>query len=418
MDNILIIIEDFPFHLRDRVASLSREEITSYIIKGLLFDDLVYVNSSHKSIENQESSNVNNLALQMQNLDLKMEQLILNSGGSSFDSNSTVGSSVKGQIGESFVYDELSISPGWEVMSRKTGEGYSGDLIVKTSRYRILVEVKNYGSGRSVPRAEVEKFYRDIDASASFDAALFISLQSPITGILSKNEIFKFEKHESKPVVFLQSDIGELYRVIIGILFRFIEDKLSTRELNRVIDHISQIRDLIETLGTLRTALTEAKKNFNNSIERIVQSIYKVEIKVNDNIRDILGLIDQEEEQRIYKESGAWRWDNITEEISKAFQDSFYIRNLVHKTLVNKIGNIIIQQLSENSKISINKKQNSIFFLDGKYGIKFMKTKSYIMIKPNNLSQIQFSPNMELKSGIITLEIKTDNEKNIIELLK
>ena len=65
----------------------------------------------------------------------------------------------------------------------------------------ICFEAKNYS--RNVQKAEIDKFYRDIDSAANSDVqcAVFVSLK---TGISSRDD-FELEVRNGKPIIFMHS---------------------------------------------------------------------------------------------------------------------------------------------------------------------------------------------------------------------
>lgn len=92
-----------------------------------------------------------------------------------------VSSVAKGQLGEMQV--EEILRKKFQV-TNVSGKARSGDLQIthkfpEIPEIRVLVEVKNYS--RSVPRAELDKFYRDLEIDR-FHAAMFISLNTKIAG--------------------------------------------------------------------------------------------------------------------------------------------------------------------------------------------------------------------------------------------
>jgi len=101
---------------------------------------------------------------------------------SSAEKGQIVSSAEKGQIGEDKV---LSILKSKFTVEKVSDQARSGDIHlihkpVGLPEIRLLIEVKNYK--RDVPKAEVDKFIRDINSDSRLYGAVFISLNTKISG--------------------------------------------------------------------------------------------------------------------------------------------------------------------------------------------------------------------------------------------
>ena len=113
----------------------------------------------------------------------------------------THNSSVRGRDGEEWVYGRLNmIFPKAEIEDTHTQPG-RGDFIIREEGITMMVEAKNYS--RNVQKAEIDKFYRDIDSPANSDiqCAAFVSLK---TGIAGKAD-FELEVRNGVPVLFIHT---------------------------------------------------------------------------------------------------------------------------------------------------------------------------------------------------------------------
>jgi len=108
-------------------------------------------------------------------------------------------STKKGQRGEEHVLSRLNmLFPKADIEDTHATPG-RGDFVVTDNGIVMMIEAKNYT--RNVQKAEVDKFYRDIEspANADFNCAVLVSLRS---GVCCKDD-FSFEMRGEKPVLFV-----------------------------------------------------------------------------------------------------------------------------------------------------------------------------------------------------------------------
>ena len=108
-------------------------------------------------------------------------------------------STLKGQNGEEQIFKQLNLLfPSAEVIDTHN-ESNRGDFIVKLDNIVFMEENKNYTT--NVPKAEIDKFYRDLDNDGNNDiqCAVFVSMSS---GICARDD-FEFEVRNNKPILFL-----------------------------------------------------------------------------------------------------------------------------------------------------------------------------------------------------------------------
>tara|TARA_B100001057_G_scaffold450889_1_gene493361 strand:+ start:1732 stop:2784 length:1053 start_codon:yes stop_codon:yes gene_type:complete len=108
-------------------------------------------------------------------------------------------STKKGNQGEEHVLAQLNIMfPQAEIEDTHATPG-RGDFIVRDEGLVMMVETKNYT--RNVPKAEVDKFFRDLEnpGNEEFQCAVLVSLRS---GVCCRED-FSFEMHGNRPVLFI-----------------------------------------------------------------------------------------------------------------------------------------------------------------------------------------------------------------------
>ncbi len=91
----------------------------------------------------------------------------------------TNNSKKKGDVGEAILEDLLkkAFDCTIEVVAK---QGHEADLMMVRPKGSYLWEVKNYSY--TVPKVELTKFYKDLEAKPDLKGGVFVSLYSPITG--------------------------------------------------------------------------------------------------------------------------------------------------------------------------------------------------------------------------------------------
>ena len=135
-------------------------------------------------------------------------------------------STEKGKHGELFVQGELNkLFPSAEVEDTHA-EPHRGDFIVNHEGLTMMVESKNYK--RNVQKAEIDKFYRDVDSqeNTDYDCALLLSLNS---GICNRAD-FSFEIRNNIPVMFIHNAAMNFQTV--GLAFRFFKAVCGSKDVD------------------------------------------------------------------------------------------------------------------------------------------------------------------------------------------
>ena len=119
-------------------------------------------------------------------------------------------SSRKGNKGEAVVLAHLhQLFPKAEIEDTHSVPG-RGDFVVRDDGLVMMVETKNYA--RNVPKAEVDKFYRDLETPGNeeFQCAVLVSQRS---GVCCRED-FAFEMRGTKPVLFIHK-LEENYESLV-----------------------------------------------------------------------------------------------------------------------------------------------------------------------------------------------------------
>lgn len=131
-------------------------------------------------------------------------------------------SSLKGKDGEGMVYARLNMMfPTADVEDTHTIP-HRGDFILRVDGITVMIETKNYS--RNVQKAEIDKFYSDIDNSSNSDigAAIFVSLH---TGICNKED-FQFEVRNGTPLIFIHNLVNNFDSIKLALsFFKMITDQ-------------------------------------------------------------------------------------------------------------------------------------------------------------------------------------------------
>jgi hypothetical protein len=161
----------------------------------------------------------------------------------------------RGAKGENYVYEILKKKYNcFPINSSK-----ATDLCVELDNNRYLIEVKTYKN--AVPKAELDKFYRDIDI-CGYSGGIFISLLSD-----AKPEI-KYKTYPSisglVSLIFLNTMEEDLIYFAIEVIHR--------QKINGLCDDV--VLTMIESISKLRNDLREnidlLSKKFNSNYQTIL----------------------------------------------------------------------------------------------------------------------------------------------------
>lgn len=163
-------------------------------------------------------------------------------------------STIKGKEGEEYVQGRLNMMfPQAEIEDTHTIP-HRGDFILRQGEFVMMIETKNYT--RNVQKAEVDKFYRDIDNPANSDiqCAVFVSLQ---TGICCKDD-FSFEIRNMIPILFIHRLQDDFTNLILAVkFFKLITDQSGLDLSNK------------EILDGFKNMASSLRRNFNKQRSKL-----------------------------------------------------------------------------------------------------------------------------------------------------
>jgi hypothetical protein len=181
----------------------------------------------------------------------------------------------KGKHGEIYVQGELNkLFPCAEVEDTHA-EPHRGDFIVRNKGLSMMVEAKNYK--RNVQKAEIDKFYADVDnrLNSEYDCAIMLSLSS---GICNRED-FSFEIRNGIPIMFIHNASSNF--TAVSLAFKFFKAISSVgsvdfggRELVDKFKHIAT---------TLRKSITKQKAALDKN--------YAVQLDLINGQQELLELL-------------------------------------------------------------------------------------------------------------------------------
>lgn len=185
-------------------------------------------------------------------------------------------STEKGKHGEMFVLGELNkLFPSAEVEDTHA-EPHRGDFIVNHEGLTMMVESKNYK--RNVQKAEIDKFYRDVDSqeNTDYDCALLLSLNS---GICNRED-FSFEVRNDIPIMYIHNAAANFYAV--GLAFRFFKAVCGATQLDfsakETADKIRHLATAFKKLAVKQKAALDKnyalQLDYINSQQELLTSLF------------------------------------------------------------------------------------------------------------------------------------------------
>lgn len=344
MDATVISVNDLPKHLRDE----SKKDLIFYMELGhQLF---------HKS----------RLAIDPQIVDDC--QFVA--------AKSSASSASIGIAGEKYVEELLRQKCHVESVRSK---GRCGDLIVKrgtnssNGEQLIMIEVKKYGT--TVQYKEIEKFYRDLDANAHFEAGVFISLTSKISGI---SETIQFCTYKQRPVLFLQSNNEILIQTSIDLIFAMV-DHGNVSLLDRLYSKISKLNDQLNQLSLARTHINETRIVLNKQLDKIYETIFVSELQINKTLKSIKKITLKKNETEVH--NGVTLNANSLETIC-ADKTTFFAKNKPHQKLICEIFGLILGNVGSECEFEYVQPFKKTFVVQNILKLKFFKSKTEISTLP------------------------------------
>tara|TARA_A200000113_G_scaffold225284_1_gene245634 strand:+ start:1667 stop:2779 length:1113 start_codon:yes stop_codon:yes gene_type:complete len=190
-------------------------------------------------------------------------------------------SSLKGKDGEGMVYSRLNMMfPTADVEDTHTIP-HRGDFILRVEGMTVMIETKNYS--RNVQKAEIDKFYSDIDnpANSDIEAAVFVSLH---TGICNRDD-FQFEVRNGTPLIFIHNLVNNFDSIKLALsFFKMISDQGK-------IDFSHK-----ETIDAFKNLASGIKRNFQKqktTLDRYYTSQMELITLQQSNISELYGVVKQ-----------------------------------------------------------------------------------------------------------------------------
>ena len=163
-------------------------------------------------------------------------------------------STLKGQDGENMTFQQLNLLfPKAEMEDTHSTPG-RGDFIMREDNFIMRIENNNYG--KNVQKAEIDKFYRDLDSEANNDiqCAVFVSLK---TGICNKND-FEFEVRNKKLILFIHKLSENFFNIVLAVkFFKVLLEQKGLDLTNK--DILCQFKNMLSII----------KRNFNKQKSRL-----------------------------------------------------------------------------------------------------------------------------------------------------
>lgn len=164
-------------------------------------------------------------------------------------------SSLRGKDGEDVVMEQLTtLFPKADVEDTHTIP-HRGDFIVRHDEMTVMIETKNYT--RNVQKAEIDKFYSDIDNPSNRDVqcGLFVSLH---TGICNKDD-FQFEIRNNVPILFIHRLYSNFGSLLIAMSFF----KMLIEQKNLDLTHKETMDSFKHIASTLKRNYQKQKTNLD-----------------------------------------------------------------------------------------------------------------------------------------------------------
>ena len=147
-------------------------------------------------------------------------------------------STEKGKQGEK-EFDDLAAEymPSWGELKNTSKIPHNADWSSIIRKCYTLFEIKNYGD--DVPKAEVEKFVRDMEQHSDAALGVFISLQTPIRGKKSGNFITVEWTAKSQMLIYINSFYSHSVKDVFDFIDSYVDVAYRTYTLSQSSDDTS-----------------------------------------------------------------------------------------------------------------------------------------------------------------------------------
>lgn len=191
---------------------------------------------------------------------------------------------VRGAIGEDRVLAILA--PHYRVRN-VAHDSKVGDLTLLVEDLKIMIEVKNYTT--TVGKPNVEKFERDLTTSVP-DAALFISLNTPIGGITDSFRIMYHKGTNSTiPCIYVVRPIEAQIVSCVEMLRGLARSSQIVREASQtaIDESTAPLLDTVESLSKLRDSMLVFASSAAATTLKHSNGISAVEQTIRDRLKSL-----------------------------------------------------------------------------------------------------------------------------------
>ncbi len=225
----------------------------------------------------------------------------------------TKGSDYEEEFGEK-LRRSYGLCRGFKLKDTRLGMGHEMDFAMEMDGHAVMWELKNYGN--IVPKAEVEKFLRDLKENPQAKIGVMISRATDIYGkngsgpLCTEFDNDKMMIYINRFEEFCGDDENRVFQ-LLGSLFRIWWEY--HREENNVFDRVEIIRELekaVEEVSKRRTEWRRHKAHLDElgrwtadlleeseaRIDRLLKKVRNVEEAVNDRPLDV--------PEGVFRESG------------------------------------------------------------------------------------------------------------------
>lgn len=196
-------------------------------------------------------------------------------------------SSLLGKFNENIIEKYLKNHfPQYEIMNTSVSGEKCGDIVIEThtNMGKISVESKNYGTERTIPSAEIDKFKRDL-MNSGIKLGIFISTNSRITG---KNTI-DYELFDNKIIVYLGPAGHDCFLLNLAIHYLITLNELDafhTRNIN--IDINKDIKDKLKEISRTFEVNLVRLNNCSNTINETEKKLISLMSNLRKDIQIII----------------------------------------------------------------------------------------------------------------------------------
>ncbi len=268
------IVENIPVKQRDEI-------IEKYIILGEMVISHASIGTAKETIEEFFSPLRNDIEMVREQLKLIVPTIAT--------------PTKKGQITVESIFSSLKehfMDDSFDDVSRI---GKYSDILATTADTKtpVLIELKDYGG--TVPAAEIEKFWRDIERRGT-RYGIFISMRS---GIATCSSCISIKTEMSKTAVFVNNSelnwSGHLfaYYVIKKIteLESMKKKELKGEEIGKIVakvnNHVLELQKNVESIDTISNIADSLRTTCKNRLDELVNFSNTLRRTMNDRIVEI-----------------------------------------------------------------------------------------------------------------------------------